>query len=573
VTESNFETDLAVFDAPQNVKKALLDLSLGRMNLENAKEAVQDWVDAPETTDVQINTLDAWWDLATDRRKAVLNAEEQETRNSDDENQTRRSDINSDDNGNDRVNKERNDGNDTRSPQRNRDSDDEMNNHHRDERMSRTTRRDVSIDRNDDRHSKRRTERKKSRKDDKRTRKSRDSSPCDRNDSESASSSESDSDDSDDNPNTRIPIIFRSTRDIRKGNALNRSGRRLQRKQQKIYFTAKTSRFQTTYQLGIKLPPGMSFSGALLILTQGRFPLQCFRTQEDLDPSGRKYSKVVDQVKKYATAFDNLSDWCLAQATFPETLVEMNPFEETGLVRYGNHALAKYNEILNAHQMVANGKNLSFQKFLIFETEVRKRVEDNDDYEWGDKEVWEEVARKKFPNVRDIATSTPFRPTEAWIQEDGSSIAIDSARGKWIGTVHQFTSHSGYNFSVRDVQSDGFDQGRYGGFPRGGMMNNRGAKQNVRGGYKARTTGSITYQNTSTSTSANNPGSKAPCEYFNKGHCTKTSDQCKFGHYCAQYRTNVGDGCGPRNAHSYSTHGGANTQESTSSNGATDAKP
>jgi len=328
----------------------------------------------------------------------------------------------------------------------------------------------------------------------------------------------------------------------------------------------------------MKLPSGMSFGGALIILTQGRYPLQCFRTQENFEPSGRKYSKVIDQVQKYAMAFDNLSDWCLAQAAFRQTLVGMNPFEEDGLVRYENHALDKYNEILTAHQTITNGKNLAFQKFVIFETEVRKRVEDNDDFEWGDKEVWEEVARKKFPNVRDIATSTPFRPSEAWLQDDGSSVAVDSGKGRSIGTVNQFFANGGFGYIFRDNQFDSVDHGRFSANNRGGLMSNRGTRSFPRGSYRGKSVGFNHYQSGTAGNSAGghafgNPGTKPPCEYYNKGHCTKTAEQCRFGHYCAQFRTSVGDGCGSRNAHSYSSHTNTNAQESAPTGGAASSKP
>jgi len=193
------------------------------------------------------------------------------------------------------------------------------------------------------------------------------------------------------NPNAQKPIIFLDDIDVLQGMSLDRAGRRLQRKQQKIYFTGKPDRFQTTYQLDKKLPDGMSYGGALVILTQGRYPLQCFKTETNYDPSGRKYSQVKDFILKSATPFDNLSDWSLAQGAFRETLVGMNKFEEEGLFRYERYAYNKFKEISNAHQTVTNGKGLAFQKFLIFETEVRNRIEDNDIYEWGDAEVWLEV--------------------------------------------------------------------------------------------------------------------------------------------------------------------------------------
>jgi len=346
------------------------------------------------------------------------------------------------------------------------------------------------------------------------------------------------------NPNERSPIIFLTEEDVRRGMALDRAGRKLQRKRQKIFFTAKTNRFQTTYQLEKRLPDGMSYGGALLILTQGRFPLQCFKTETNFDPSGRKYSQVKDHILKYATPFESLSDWTMAQDAFAETLIGMNKFEEEGLFKYERHAMRKFKEIVNAHQTVPNGKGVAFQKFLIFETEVRNMIEDNDMYEWGDLKVWQDVAAKKYPNVRDIATSTPFRPTEAWHLEDGSVIAADSARGRSIGSVTQSSGVS------HGFQNQGMTQETRGPSVRGGA----GMKRGMRGGFRSEARGRYQSAYTHEGQGQQESADRAPCERFNKGICVIPAERCRFAHYCAEYRNYVGKGCGPKANHPYATH-------------------
>jgi len=405
------------------------------------------------------------------------------------------------------------------------------------------TRVEKTIDLVDDvcnnRKDKRTTKKKK-----KKSKKARDSSSS----TEESSDSSSDESTDDDrrkkrkNPNLREPLIFIDEGDIAKGMCLDRAGRKLQRKQQKIFFTSKRKNFQTTYQLEIKLPIGMSYGGALLILTQGRYPLQCFNTQEDFDPSGRKYSSVKDAVQKFAIPFDNLSDWAVAVVAFRETLVKMNKFEEEGLIKYEMNAMNKFREISNAHQTVLNGKAVAFQKFLIFETEVRNRVEDNDIYEWGDAEVWQEVATK-YPNVREIATNSPFQPSEAWKLEDGTMVPVDSPRGRLLGTVAQFQipllTRAPLNLD------DGFRQST----PRGQVNSGRGRGS---GG-----SGRGSYQNRHDGNHERPVRNKLPCERYNLGTCNLTAEQCRFGHFCAQFRNDIGKGCGRTVQHAYvATHKG-----------------
>jgi len=535
VSETNFEAELLAVKLDKRVGDMFLRLSDGRLDEVEAGEIFDSWTRQNNSTEAEINTLNAWWDRAIHMRKAVIDAEE---RGRDAGGRIepaveigRTKEFMEDQ---DRV---------EQYDKRIDDLESQL------ERKNQAANADQCAERDD--HGKRKDENKRSKKP---IKKSRRYSPSSSDDSDTDDGRRSGSESNDSNPNTRKPIIFLSDRDDDRGLAMNRRERRLQRKQQKIYFTGKTARFQTTYQLEIKLPIGMSFGGALIILTQGRYPLQCFRTQENFDPSGRKYSKVKDLVQKYAIAFDNLSDWCLAQAAFKATLVAMNRFEEEGLVRYDNHALAKYTEIVNAHQTVPNGKELAFQKFVIFETEVRNRIEDNDDYEWNDKEVWEEVARRKFPNVRDIATSTPFRPTEGSIQQDGSVLPVTSVKGKFLGAMNQFGQISAPIINGDQSQKPG-EANRYVSNSRGG----RGMRGYQRGSYRGKWPSYNTY-NHSAHQESNMPGVKQPCEHFNRGRCIKSADDCRFGHYCAQYRNNVGDGCGPRNAHSYSIHGPSGTQ-------------
>lgn len=336
-------------------------------------------------------------------------------------------------------------------------------------------------------------------------------------------------------------MIFIKPKLVKEGMKLNREGRKLQRKRQKLYFTGKTSRFQSTYQMEIRLPFGISYSAALIILTQGGYPLQAYKTQVDFEPSSRKYSQVKDSISKFAMPFDNFSDWCMAQAAFSKTLVSMNKFEEKGLTEYARIAMDKFTEISTTHQSLMNGRAIAFQKFLIFESEVRKRIEDNDQYEWGDEEVWIDIA-KKFPNAREIATNAPFRPTEAWILEDGTQVSIETSKGKVIGTPQQFSFQQ-----RRDTDSQSSN------FPRAGPAIKRGtsSRGSMRGGGRGLSFGGVTHSHESNTGAISE---KMPCERFNRGNCSINAADCRFAHYCAQWRNEVGKGCGPKAHHGFHTH-------------------
>jgi hypothetical protein len=189
--------------------------------------------------------------------------------------------------------------------------------------------------------------------------------------------------------------------------------------------------------------------------------------------------------------------------------------------------MKKYTDINEAHKRLPNAKALAFQ------TEVRNRIENNDRFEWGDELVWIEVA-KKWSSVRGIATVTPFRPSDSWLMEDGTTVSADTAKGKMLGTVNQCT------IVVPPPVTGELDD------PEKKLASGRGRGRG-RGGYRG-----VTGRDGQNGQGGR--GMKAPCERFNMGRCQYSAEACRSGHYCAQYRNDVGRGCGPAFQHPFNTH-------------------
>jgi len=83
VTTSDFENELNILGWPEEIKKTLLNFSLGKLSEKEANAGIQDWVDSPEIAEEEVNVVDAWWVRAIDRRKAILDAEEHKNRDLD----------------------------------------------------------------------------------------------------------------------------------------------------------------------------------------------------------------------------------------------------------------------------------------------------------------------------------------------------------------------------------------------------------------------------------------------------------------------------------------------------------
>jgi len=230
-------------------------------------------------------------------------------------------------------------------------------------------------------------------------------------------------------------------------------------------------------------------------------PLQCFNTQNQFEPDGLKIASISSTIREEATPFANSGEWMTAVQAFRKVLAIYAPFELSGLLKYEEQAMEKLKEIELNHHGFSNFKEIAFKKFLIFDAEVRRKILSNHTYEWGNPEVWTIIA-KRYPSGKDIPMTDMFRPTKLWVLDDGTRVGVDTEYGRKIGLP-------GQSVTERPVRAPGPSQ-------------QRAPPQKARGA----------------------------CDVFNDtGTCNATN--CPYGHYCSQYRTFQGEGCGPNSRHAF----------------------